>query len=245
MAFDFPKYIRQDIPDAYREYWLKLGQPGSWWSGAERIDIAQASRDAVICELCVQRRSALSPNAVKGEHLISSSINLPLEAIDAVHRIVTDQSRISAGYVDQNEAAGLSKAAYVELVGIVVTVLSIDEFHRAMGMSLERLPDAQSGEPDQYLPVQAKEGTGFVPMIPQDGATGKEADLWGPRGTANVIRALSLAPNALRDWIPVGNAQYLTFEGMGNFDKPEGRSLNRMQIELIAGRVSSMNECFY
>ncbi|MFT7128584.1 MAG: hypothetical protein ACI89U_000691 [Gammaproteobacteria bacterium] len=34
-------------------------------------------------------------------------------------------------------------------------------------------------------------------------------------------------------------------EGMGNFVKQDDRSLNRMQMELIAGRVSAINECFY
>lgn len=43
----------------------------------------------------------------------------------------------------------------------------------------------------------------------------------------------------------MSNAQYLSFEGMGDFDRPAGRVLNRMQIELVAGRVSAMNECFY
>jgi len=32
---------------------------------------------------------------------------------------------------------------------------------------------------------------------------------------------------------------------MANFDSPENRSINRMQIELVAGRVSAVNECFY
>lgn len=247
MAFEYPDEVRSDIGVAHRNYWQLLARPGNWWNGAERLAIAGASRDAVHCELSKQRREALSPNSVKGKHLDTHGAYdvLPEEAVQAVHRIVTDQTRISATYIEQNAEQGLSKPAYVELVGIVVTVLSIDDFHRAMGMPLEDLPESEAGDPDRYLPEQAAEGTGFVPMIPPDGATGKEADLWGPHGTANVVRALSLVPDAVRGWISVSDAQYLTFESMGNFDQPEGRSLNRMQIELVAGRVSSMNECFY
>jgi AhpD family alkylhydroperoxidase len=32
---------------------------------------------------------------------------------------------------------------------------------------------------------------------------------------------------------------------MTNFVKDDNRSINRMQMELIAGRVSAINECFY
>ena len=39
--------------------------------------------------------------------------------------------------------------------------------------------------------------------------------------------------------------QYLSMKGMMNFSGDLGRSINRMQMELIAGRVSAINECFY
>ena len=89
------------------------------------------------------------------------------------------------------------------------------------------------------------EDIGHVPTVPPDGAIGKEADLWPPMRTANVVRALSLVPNALRDWRAIASAQYLSFAGMQNFVQDEARSLTRMQMELIAGRVSAVNECFY
>jgi hypothetical protein len=52
-------------------------------------------------------------------------------------------------------------------------------------------------------------------------------------------------PDALRDWRDLGTAQYLSFQEMGNFRKSEHRTLDRMQIELIAARVSAINQCFY
>jgi len=82
-------------------------------------------------------------------------------------------------------------------------------------------------------------------MIPADGATGAEADLWPAGISANVLRALSLVPNAFREWYQVSKAQYLSLEGMGNFVKQDDRAINRMQMELVAGRVSAINECFY
>ena len=82
-------------------------------------------------------------------------------------------------------------------------------------------------------------------MIPADGNVGHEADLWPAGLNANVLRALSLVPDAVRDWMRVGEAQYLSMEGMKIFSGDTGRSIDRMQIELVAARVSSINECFY
>lgn len=50
-------------------------------------------------------------------------------AVDAVHRIITDQSRITQAW--------------------------IDEFNRALGLPLETLPEPLPGEPDEYRPALA------------------------------------------------------------------------------------------
>ena len=126
-----------------------------------------------------------------------------------------------------------------------MAVFSIDEFHRALGLDLEPLPEPMPGEVSRYRPAHISEDMGFVPTVPPDGAVGNESDLWeGSRG-ANVIRALTLVPDALRDWREIAAAQYLSFQRMTNFVKDDNRSINRMQMELIAGRVSAINECFY
>lgn len=240
---DSPYPIREDIKDAHRLFWDKLASPGSWWSGAQRVAIAQEVRHATKCAFCADRKNALSPYTFEGSHECSGDLTDP--TVDAVHRIVTDQSRITQAYVDQNAAQGLSKEAYVELAGVVVSLFSVDEFHRALGISLEPLPVPNSGEPSHYRPAQAVAGTGFVDMLPPDGATGNESDLWSEGRTANVLRALTLVPDALRDWKNLSAAQYLSMESMGNFVKQDDRAINRMQMELVAARVSSINECFY
>ena len=246
MSFDYsdaPHPIRADIGEAHRAFWTRLANPGSWWSGEQRVAIAQESRNALACEFCAERKASLSPYTVEGSHLTDTA--LPSRAVDAVHRVVTDQSRITRKYVDDNAADGLSREQYVELVGIVVAVFSIDEFHRALGMPVEPLPAPRQGEISRYRPAHLADDIGFVPTIPPDGTVGNEADLWPPGRTANVVRALTLVPDALRDWRELGGAQYLSFESMQNFVKDDARSINRMQMELVAGRVSSINECFY
>lgn len=240
---DSPYPIRDDIKVAHREYWRRLAHAGSWWTGAERVAIAAESRMARNCEFCRERKAALSPYTLAGEH--SSTGHLSRLAVDAVHRIVTDQNRITQRYVDSNAEAGLSEEQYVELAGVVVMMISIDEFHRGLGLPLEPLPEPVDGESDHYRPPDLVRDTGFVPMLARDGAVGDEADLWPGAQTANVLRALTLVPDALRDWKMLSGAQYLSMEGMANFVGQDDRAINRMQMELIAGRVSSVNECFY
>ncbi len=83
--------------------------------------------------------------------------------VDAGHRVVTDQERITQRFVDDIAQQGISDAEYVGLVGVVVAVLSMDEFHRALGLPLEKLPAPVKGEPDYYRPAQAVKDIGFVP----------------------------------------------------------------------------------
>lgn len=246
-AFDYsalPFAVREDLAQAYREYWRKLAAAGSWWSGEQRVAIAQEVRNALRCSYCAERKQALSPYHFPGEH--EHSHNLPAIAVDAVHRIVTDQGRITRDWVQHIQTHGLSEPHYVELAAVVVTVFSIDEFNRGLGLPPEALPTPLPGEPDHYLPGNTDSTTGFVAMLPaQSKLNARESGLWSPGRSANVLRALSLVPDGVRDWQSVANAQYLPAEKLVRFTAATGRSINRPQMELIAGRVSSYNECFY
>ncbi|GAB5451681.1 MAG: hypothetical protein Hals2KO_20090 [Halioglobus sp.] len=246
-AFDYstlPFEVRDDLAQAHRHYWHKLATAGSWWSGAERVAIAQEVRNALRCDYCVERKQSLSPYQLPGEH--SHGHTLPAVAVDAIHRIVTDQGRITRDWVQQIQTRGLSEPHYVELAAVVVTVFSIDEFNRGLGLPPEDLPRPIPGEPDHYLPGNTESTTGFVAMLPAKGRLGsRERGLWSPGRSANVLRALSLVPDSVRDWQSVADAQYLPAERLIRFTAETGRSINRMQMEIVAGRVSSCNECFY
>lgn len=235
--------VRQDLAAAYQQYWQTLATPGNWFSGAERVAIAAEVRNALDCPFCARRRQALSPYTMEGEHLCDDMLDS--RVVDAVHRVVTDQSRITRAYIADNAEGGFSEEQYVELVGIAVTVFSIDEFNRALGFPLEPLPEAQPGAPDHYRPDRVERGNGYVPMLTPDGATGNEADLWPAGRNANVLRALSLVPDAVRSWRSISDVQYLPFREIMQFGGDTGRTINRMQVELVAGRVSSVSECFY
>jgi hypothetical protein len=124
-----PYPIRSGLSAAYQNYWQALASPGTWFTGTERVAIAAEVRTALSCPFCAERKAALSPYAVTGEH--SCDALLDARIVDAVHRVITDQSRITQAFIDDNSANGLSEEHYVELVGVAVTVLSIDEFNRA------------------------------------------------------------------------------------------------------------------
>ena len=239
--------IPEAIAAAHRRFWERLAGPGTWWTGADRVAIAAAVREAEACELCRERRAALSPAAVTGSHPARPPLSAP--AVDAVHRIVTDAGRITRTTVEELAHAGISDAHYVELLGVCVAVLSVDEFHRALGLPLEPLPPPRPGRPSRARPAEALPGTGFVPMLPSRGRSPEFRELYGdlPGGyVPNVLRALSLVPEAVRDLGLLADAHYLPSAFVARPGAmPEGRVLDRRQVELLAGRVSALNECFY
>jgi hypothetical protein len=242
---DSPYPIRDDLVAAYRVFWHALANAGTWWTGEERVAIAAEVRRATQCAYCAERKNALSPYNFPGEHSAAEDTVLDARTIDAVHRIVTDQTRITQSWIEKNVAGGLSEGKYVELAGVVVCVFSIDEFCRALGLPLEPLPAPMAGEPSQYVPRGLESETAMISMVDLSQAGPEEDDLWPGRQTANVIRALSQIPNAVREWTGIGDAQYLALNQVRDPSSDTNRVLNRMQIEIVAGRVSSHNECFY
>ncbi len=235
-----PVVVRDDLRIAHAHAWERLGRPGTWWTGAERVAIAREVRAAWRCSLCRERKAALSPNTVPGPHARAST--LPDEIVDAVHRLTTDPGRLSRDWFDRVRAVA-SDGHYVELLGVVVTVVSIDSFCHGIGVPLHALPEPVAGEPSCYRPTQARNEGAWVPMIPAADARGLEQGLFGDSRTANVVRALSLVPDEVRQLRELSAAQYLSELQMMDF--AVGRSLSRAQMELIAGRVSALRECFY
>ena len=242
-SYDAGLSIRSDIPAAHRAVWQRLAGPGTWWTGAERVAIADEVRRARDCSLCAERKQALSPASLQEEH--DHGGQLPEAVVEAVHRLATDASRLTKTWLEKLCASGVSDGHYVELLGIVVGIVSIDEFHRALGLSLEPLPAPEPGEPTQYRPDGLREGIAWVPMLVPAETGEAERDLFPGGRTANVVRAMSLVPDAVRMLQRLSSAHYLPLELVPSPGNSGGRALDRMQIELIAGRVSALNECFY
>lgn len=237
-----PQPVRDDLSEAHREAWRRLAAPGTWWTGAERVAIAAEVRAAADCPLCQERGKGVSPHAGEGAHGARGA--LPEPAVDVIHRLTTDSGRLSRAWFDSIRAAGLEDAGYVEIVGVVVTVVSIDAFCRALGLPPHPLPQPEPGEPSRYRPAAACDDGAWVPMLPNGRARGAEADLWDTRRTGNVIRALSLVPDEVRVLELLSNAHYMSVHELTDPGAARG-VLQRSQIELVAARISALRECFY
>ena len=128
-------------------------------------------------------------------------------------------------------------------MGTVVEVVSVDSFCLALGIEPHPLPEPVAGSITEYRPENLDYVTAFVPMMEGDLTGTPEEDLWPPQAAgANVIRAMSLVPDEVRYLKLLSDAHYL---GSAAITNPEGSALIRPQMELVAGRVSALNECFY
>jgi hypothetical protein len=178
--------------------------------------------------------------------------SLPERVVEQIHRIVSDPGRLTRKWFDGVIASGTPDVEYVEIVGVVATVVSIDTFCRAIGVPPHAFPTPVPGEPHRRRPRTARQrGEAWVPMIhPKD----LEGDLdteeekalaksWGGV-LANIRRALSLVPEEAYAWFQLVETQYLPGKWMRDFSQ-EFRAITHAQIELIAGRVSVLNQCFY
>jgi hypothetical protein len=235
--------VRPDLSDCHAFLLDHVTSPGTWWTGAERRSIAAESRLATTCSLCRQRKDALSPNSVQGKH--DSTGELPHSVVDVIHRIRTDPQRLSHAWFECIVPEVLSDAHYVELVGVVTMMAGMDNFARAFGVLPFALPAASPGEPSRHRPATAKPGTAWVPMIDVADADGAEADMYPETPfVPNIIRALSLVPDQVRALRRSSDAHYLPVAQIGD---PTARrpTIDRMQTELVAARVSALNECFY
>lgn len=235
--------IRDDLRDAHRALWEHVRAPGSWWSGAERVAVVAESRAAQRCPLCQARKDALSPHAIQGRH--ESSGALPDAAVEVIHRLRTDPGRLSRAWYEQILAAGLSEAQYVELIALVAMAAGVDAFARALGIEAFALPDPQPGRPSHYRPAAATSHGAWVPTLAAADVQGSEADLYGGAPLApNIASALSLVPAEARMLGQLAARHYMAIEHVPDPTYHSG-ALERAQMELVAARVSALNQCFY
>lgn len=238
---DAPFAVRADLAGAHRDAWERLSSPGTWLSAETRVAIIAEVRNVANCALCKARKDALSPYSVDGTH--DSLGELPENIVEVVHRVVSDPARLMKQWYDDCRASGLTEEEYVEIIGVVCSTVSIDTFCRGAGLPLRALPDPKPGEPTRQRPHNASQGEAWVPWIAAEDAEGDDIPRFGPPGS-NVRRALSLVPAEAHGFMEMNEAQYLNGVQMRDFST-DYRAISRAQIELVAGRVSAINQCAY
>lgn len=233
---------RVSLVAAVEAAWGRLARAGTWWTGAERIAIAAEVRLASGCTLCRSRKAALSPYSVSGRH--DTHGTLSDAAVEAVHRLATDAGRITQTWVRQMADGPLGEERYVEIVALVATVTALDTFDLALGRPQRSLPAPVAGEPPRLRPRGAKRNLAWVATLaPEDVADG-DPNPYPLHGDKNIHRAVSLVPQEVIDFFDLDVELYLKDHEIRDF-ATEYRAITHAQIELIAGRASAVNRCFY
>lgn len=236
--------VRDDLAAAQQNAWDRIGQPGTWLSAAERVAIAAEARNVAACKLCKDRKDALSPDSVSGAHDTLGALS-DLE-VEQVHRIYSDAGRLTRAWFRDLRDAGIVEERYVETVGVIVTVVALDTFTRGLGMAPWPLPEAEPGAPSEVRPAATKRQMAWVlTLAPEDALGTAEEDIYGGAlEVANIVQALSLVPAEQKSFFAMVDHQYMLGAQMFDFES-EVRAITHAQIELVAGRVSAINQCVY
>lgn len=237
-----PLPARPTLLSALDEARQRLAAPGTWWNGAERLAIAAEVRLADTCALCQRRKAALSPYAVDGQH--DTHGRLPASAVEAIHRLKTDAGRVTNAWVREITVSDLGEERYVEIVSIVAIVTGLDTFDHALGRPPQALPTPVAGQPTRHRPKGVQRNLAWVTTLaPEDVADG-DPNPYPVHGDKNIHRGLSLVPQEVINFFDLDVELYLRDHEIRDFAR-EYRAISHAQIELIAGRASAINRCFY
>ena len=218
---DAPVPVRSGIADAHRAFWQRMAGPGARFTGEQRVAMAREARAA--------RAVRTEPPWLRGLPEPEPGV-LPVEAIRAIRTLSLDQHEIDRDWANGMIESLADDVAYVELVAIAVQTIAVDTFAEAIGVEPEPLPEPVAGAPDGTRPEGLGDIGAFVPAT---------LEFSGP----NVARALSLAPAENATFFGLVASMY----AMADFGELvwKDRPLTRPQVELVAARVSAINECFY
>ncbi len=187
------------------------------------------------------RKDALSPYAVPGTH--EAVGRLDAAEVELVHRLTTDPGRIRRSWVKDVLAAGVSEEVYIEIVGVVCMVTVIDTFRRSLDLAPCALPAPAAGAPSGYRAPGARRHDAWISLVEPEDVVESDGDLYG--GAASpVVKALSLVPEAKQAYWDLAEEHYLPGREMPNYATGI-RAIDRMQMELVAGRVSALHQCVY
>jgi len=193
---------RSDLAEGLRREWGRLARPGAMWDGRQRVAIAATARGG-------------------------DGAEIPAAAVEAARTLYDHPAAIDAGAVDAVRGAGLTDAAYVEIVGVVSRLAAADTLLAALGRAPEPLPEPVPGAPTGEVDLLARRTKGHVPMV----------------GGASIVGALSMVPAEARAQRDLHGPLYLSYEQMDDLTLERG--LDRTRMELVASRTSAVNECFY
>ena len=166
------------------DQWEQLAQPGTWWTGQQRIDIASVGR----CSL----RNLPAPDANSIDQV----------ARNAAKVVATDAGSITKEIVEGFASDGLSPLHYVELVSVIARTTAIDTATVGLGNGLEPYLPAVPGMPSNVAAAGAKQRSAWVPMVGAAGATSALSGVSAEdRAQEQLHGALYLSYQEMGDWV--------------------------------------------
>jgi len=228
--------VREDLAKVHASQLDNLGKPGTWGGAAQRQAVILEAREA-----CYEAGVLSRPAGAQ-----SPEADLPAAARRVARQLAVAPQELDQAFYQQALKDGLGEAEYVEIVGLVSRIVNLDLFAKGIGVEVQPLPQAQSGEPTRTRPEEAVLEQAWVPTVP-DGPEGGQLgeSLYGGQPTAYIDRALSLVPEECHAHMELGEVQYLPGASFFDWNYQHHEGLSRAQVELIAARVSAFNECFY
>lgn len=150
----------------------------------------------------------------------------------AIAQIAVGNSHLTREWYD-GVAAEIGALPYVELVGIACVAAAITSLRNSLGLPHVELPDASEEPPSRIdSPELADAELNWVPVAaPAD-------------ETAAVVQALTAVPDANAALWRLADVQYIPDAEMVDPRWTRG-TLSRVEMELIATRVSFSRECHY
>lgn len=209
--------MRADLAESHLSSYAHVGAPGAHFSAEQRLRIASVARDAYLAP-------DPSPPWVRPFGDV---------ALDVAYRLGRHAGTITEQWYEQIITEGMHPLEWVEIVGIVVATVPVVAFARAAGLPLPGLPLPVPGAPHGRVAAELAPATlNWVPVAaPAD-------------RTASVVQALSAVPDEWNNLWQLAAVQYMSDAQMADPLWNRG-TLSRPQMELTAGRISRIRECFF
>jgi hypothetical protein len=221
--------VRDDLAEVHRLAWEHIAAPGSWWTGAQRVELACTAL------MAIADVDPLPPwVGVASTDRLGSDLLAPRSAHDFAYRLARHAGTITVD-VYGTVSGELGELPYVELCGIVSTVAAVAHFCRDIGVPVPPVPPPEAGEPTGERPDRlARAKFNWVPVA-------EPAD-----EVAAVVQAYTAVPGENHNNWRMAAAQYMPVQDMVHPDwqrRPGG--LSRAQMELVAARLTRLRDCFY